>query len=44
MTAVTTDILLDVLIVALHKTSCFARNVTLKEHGTQGRAWKNDAN
>lgn len=32
-----TDILLDVLIVALHKTSCFGRNVTLKERGTQGR-------
>lgn len=37
MIAVTTDILLGALIVALHKTSCFGRNVTLKEHGTQGR-------
>lgn len=37
-----TDILLDVLIVASHKTSCFGRNVTLKEHGTQGRE-KGDA-
>ena len=37
MIAVTTDILLGALIVALHKTSCFGRNVTLEEHGTQGR-------